>query len=418
LTSRDLWVSGDLLQVRPVRFGPSGNLIAIVATRFDGKRLLARADRERNFVWVAGALLAALLGVGMWAILARQLRTLQPVASVITDLAEGRLDTPVPNYPYGDEVGRIVSAVETLKGSLNERMNLIAMTAQHEAETRERQSTTEAAIRQFRAEIDAALSGFHGNARRLEDAAGTVASIARESDQRARRATHAAVEASTNVENTATAADEVEAAIREVRRQVEMVRGEIVTAAGETRQMEVSATDLAATSRSIGEIVSLIRDIASQTNLLALNATIEAARAGEAGRGFAVVAAEVKALASQTAMATDRIGEQVAAIQGSTASVAAAAMDIRGRMDKIEDFANAVAVTVEQQSAATGEIAASVAIASTSSLSVSSDLAMLAADVGQTGDAASDVQEAALSVSSEARRLGDVVENFLKRVAA
>lgn len=51
---------------------------------------------------------------------------------------------------------------------------------------------------------------------------------------------------------------------------------------------------------SIGDVVTLINDIASQTNLLALNATIEAARAGKAGKGFAVVASEVKNLAMQT----------------------------------------------------------------------------------------------------------------------
>ncbi len=67
----------------------------------------------------------------------------------------------------------------------------------------------------------------------------------------------------------------------------------------------------------IGNVVDLIRNLASQTNLLALNATIEAARAGEAGRGFAVVAAEVKSLAAATNSATetirDGIGEVVSA---------------------------------------------------------------------------------------------------------
>ena len=71
-------------------------------------------------------------------------------------------------------------------------------------------------------------------------------------------------------------------------------------------------------AQKIGDVVSLIDEIASQTNLLALNATIEAARAGEAGKGFAVVATEVKSLADQTAHATEEISSQVVQIQEAT----------------------------------------------------------------------------------------------------
>ncbi len=75
---------------------------------------------------------------------------------------------------------------------------------------------------------------------------------------------------------------------------------------------------LGESSQEIGDIVSLIDDIAEQTNILALNAAIQASMAGDAGRGFAVVADEVQRLAERSSSATRQIETLVRAIQNDT----------------------------------------------------------------------------------------------------
>lgn len=75
---------------------------------------------------------------------------------------------------------------------------------------------------------------------------------------------------------------------------------------------------LGESSQQIGEIVSLITDIADRTNILALNAAIQASSAGDAGRGFAVVADEVQRLAERAGNATKQIAALVETIQTDT----------------------------------------------------------------------------------------------------
>ena len=72
---------------------------------------------------------------------------------------------------------------------------------------------------------------------------------------------------------------------------------------------------LGESSQEIGDIVSLINDIADQTNILSLNAAIQASMAGDAGRGFAVVADEVQRLAERSSAATKQVEALVKTIQ-------------------------------------------------------------------------------------------------------
>lgn len=80
-------------------------------------------------------------------------------------------------------------------------------------------------------------------------------------------------------------------------------------------------------SVKIGDIVTLISDIANQTSLLSLNASIEAERAGEHGRGFSVVATEIRKLAQNVHDASIEIEGSLGMIQAKIAEATGLVQD-------------------------------------------------------------------------------------------
>jgi aerotaxis receptor len=133
-------------------------------------------------------------------------------------------------------------------------------------------------------------------------------------------------------------------------------------------KVETTMAQITASSRKIGDIISVIDGIAFQTNILALNAAVEAARAGEQGRGFAVVASEVRSLAGRTAAAAKEIktliDDSVSKVQSGSQLVAHAGQTMANvvtEVNRVNELMREITLASKEQSLGISQVGQAVA---------------------------------------------------------
>ncbi|WP_159107312.1 methyl-accepting chemotaxis protein [Azospirillum sp. B4] len=364
------------------------------------------------------SLCAVVVVASLWVVVNQLLRPLDALRRTITRFAVKDYSVEVPGLERKDEIGEMATAVASLRENA-QRADVLAEEQRKEALAKEaRRQRLETATREFASSIDQVVSGFSAAEAALRNAAGDLTSSADDTLTLSSTVAGAAEETSANVQTVASAAEQLSQSINEIAHQMAQATDTSVAAVRETTETKRSIDSLANAAQRIGQVISLIEDIAQQTNMLALNATIEAARAGEAGRGFAVVAGEVKALASQTAKATEDIQAQVHAIQKETAQAVAAIDGIALTIGNMSEITTTVASAVEQQGAATREIARNVQQASAGTRAVSANIAGVRQAADGTGCATSSVVTSSDALGREADTLKSVVSRFLTSVNA
>lgn len=255
------------------------------------------ASKTSAVLWsvlISAAFLLMALGATM--MLSRVLQPLKDLAEKAELIASGDLTVDIASTS-SDEVGQLSTAfmgmVERLRGTIGRLVEASAAVASASAEISASTEEMAAGAREQTSQVTSvAASVEHLSRTTADNSRGAIST-----SETARGARASAEDGGRVVEQSLLSMQRIAKVVQ--------VSAETVRTLGQS-------------SAQIGQIISVIDDIADQTNLLALNAAIEAARAGEQGRGFAVVADEVRKLAERTTTATKEIADMIQKIQTDT----------------------------------------------------------------------------------------------------
>jgi methyl-accepting chemotaxis protein len=379
---------------------------------------LLTATRTETLSLAIGLLICLLFGVAAIAFIARSI--VKPIASItnaMQKLSTGDTEVKLSYYGRGDEIGRMIEAIEIFRRNALEIQNM--QLSRREAEqqrTEKRHEEMSALAEEFEGSVKQIAGQLVEAVTAVKNNAEAMAKAAEHTRTKSGSTVQAVVNTRENVETVAQAASELSRTIDELARR----SGDVVRLTNDTaEQSEGASAELAKLNASVEQILpitDLIQGIAQQTNLLALNATIEAARAGITGKGFAVVAAEVKSLAQQSGRATEEIARKISAVRETCGAVVSTISHIIAAIKNLNAFATDISTGIGQQSAETAGIFASAQSAADSSRSVAANIVDLNGHADATYAASNEVLDTTKQLFDHTRGVQTNVEKFLRHV--
>lgn len=393
----------------------------IVATAEQTSQLtLARLDKTESNVFtlvltvVAGSVILLIL-IGI-AISNSVTQPLSKITEAMRKLANGDLTTEIPGLDSGHEAGAMADALATFKNNAIKVHDHASQERARHAQERQRAVEMAKTAKALQTCIADAIGSAGARGKDLELIAQNLTGAAANLRSQAVDADNDGRDAADAVSSVAVSTEQFQTAVDEINRQINEMAAITRRSSDDAKANDRHFDSLDEATKRIGEVVSLIGEIAAQTNLLALNATIEAARAGEMGRGFSVVAAEVKALAAQTAKATEEIGLEIGRLNNASAETVKAYGNVGKSLAEIERVTGTIAAATNQQEATAADMATSLASAAQRCAGVTTAIQHVSETADGNEGLATDIDVATKATLSELTKLTNNANGLLEEM--